>query len=744
MYPVSELYKSKIKELERTFEARIQIQHSLGVLNLTDKDIVSGSLVYTESSQAGEDFTIGGTVASNVEFTILNKPEYADIEFMGATVIVHIGLLLAEDMELTYEDLMQYTYEQLMQFTYDQLENDVWEYVPLGVFNIDDVNKQRNTIQIKAIDNMIELDKPYSLSQLSYPATLYQIYVNICNVADIAVGTASFPNSDYLVAARPDDSLTLRDVLSYVASLAGRFARCSRTGALELAWYEPSGLTLGPGNRFEFRPKDYAVQIKGVMATVDDVTYLSGTDDYAIDLTGNPLLQSDYEAVLSAIYTAVKDVVFTPYDSRWQGDPAIQAGDMITQVDRDGNEYETLVTSSTYKYRGASILSAKGLPLKTKGYKGSTNKKLVEIKRRIDKEVGDKLTTLEQAQLNATELIANMLGGHAIPTADAFYIADNPDLELATKVWKWGIGGFGYSENGVDGPYDTAITADGSIVANLVSAGIVTADMVQAGLLQSQDGSSWLNLDDGSFNLKNALRWDNATQTLVLGTDTQEAITTITKDTITTEYVNALGITAASVSADWVYAGNISASQISGGTLRGVTIDVTTDAAVGDSIRLGSPTSNITLQHYPGYGFYLNRNTTSLLKFYSNALWVGGNLALANGSSIGVHQGMGYTSWSPTIYLSQNLTRFWASGSGGTTEFYGSLHHRGSQLAFFNTSLASKQSVNYPSNIATTQTAGPSYTYTEQNMLGNLKADVTNLRSTLYNLVEALKKYGLV
>ena len=43
MYPVSELYKSKIKELERTFEARIQIQHSLGVLNLTDKDIVSGS-----------------------------------------------------------------------------------------------------------------------------------------------------------------------------------------------------------------------------------------------------------------------------------------------------------------------------------------------------------------------------------------------------------------------------------------------------------------------------------------------------------------------------------------------------------------------------------------------------------------------------------------------------------------------------------------------------------------------------
>jgi hypothetical protein len=729
VYPVSTEYQTKIKENNRVFRMQIEIQHSQGQLMLGDKDLVDGSFTYTESSQAGEDFTVGSVVASHIEFKVLNKAEYADIDWEGATVIPTVGLLLSSE-----HDSEQYFLSPTHPAEFPEgAETELWEYVPLGRFNIDDAVRLRNTIDIKAIDNMIELDKPYSLSQLSYPATLYQIYVNICNVADIAVGTASFPNSDYLVAARPDDSLTLRDVLSYVAALAGRFARCSRTGALELAWYEPSGLTLGPGNRFEFRPKDYAVQIKGVMATVDDVTYLSGTDDYAIDLTGNPLLQGDYEAVLSAIYTAVKDVVFTPYDSRWQGDPAIQAGDMITQVDRDGNEYETLVTRSTYKYRGASILSANGLPLKAKGYKGSTNKKLVEIKRRIDKEVGDKLTTLEQAQLNATELIANMLGGHAIPAADAFYIADNPDLELATKVWKWGIGGFGYSENGVNGPYDTAITAEGSIVASLVSAGIVTADMVQAGLLQSQDGSSWLNLDDGSFNFKGALVWDSELSKLILGADVQISWESITD-----------GPNLTKIDANGLYTGTISADNIQGGTISGVTIDVTTDAAVGDSIRLGSPTSNITLQHYPGYGFYLNRNSTPLLKFYSNALWIGGNLTLENGSSIGVHQGMGSTTRSSIIYLSQSLARFWTSHSGATTEFYGHLHHRGLRLAFFDAPLASQQSVNYPSNITTTQTAGPSYTYKEQEMLSTLKTDVTNLRSTLYNLVAALKKYGLV
>jgi len=93
-----------------------------------------------------------------------------------------------------------------------------------------------------------------------------------------------------------------------------------------------------------------------------------------------------------------------------------------------------------------------------------------------------------------------MLGGYAFYEADAFYVADHPDLNQAIRVWKWGIGGFGYSENGVAGPYTTAITANGSIVAMLVAANIITADMVQTGILQSEDGSLSLNLNNGAFS----------------------------------------------------------------------------------------------------------------------------------------------------------------------------------------------------------------------------------------------------
>lgn len=503
MYPVTTEFQNKIKENTRIFKIFIQIQHSTGVLELTDKDIVGGSVSFTESSQAGEDFTIGGTVASTLEFEIFRKPEHDLITFEGATVIPQVGLLISTGTEEVYF---------LNASQPSEFEADNYEYALLGRFNIDEVNKQRNTIKIKAIDNMVELDKPYSLSSLGYPANLYQIYLNACSVCDIQPGTVNFPNKDYIVQNRPEGDFSFRDIIGFVAELAGCFTKINRYGALEIKWYTLTGLELRPANRFDFKPREDLIQIKGIMATItnennEEVTYLTGTDDYAVDLSDNPLLQGGYETVLPNIFENVKNTVFTPYESRWQGNPALEAGDIITQVDRDGVEHNTLVTNSTYKYRGASTLAARGLPLKAKGYKGSTNKKIANIVRKEIKPIGDKLTSLEQAQLNVTELIANMLGGYVVTTDDAIYIADNPDIEQAMKVWKWGIGGFGYSENGVEGPYTTGISADGTIVAMLVAANIVTADMVKTGILSSEDDSTWINLNDGTFNFKNLLKY---------------------------------------------------------------------------------------------------------------------------------------------------------------------------------------------------------------------------------------------
>ncbi|MBQ7540861.1 MAG: phage tail protein, partial [Clostridia bacterium] len=82
-------------------------------------------------------------------------------------------------------------------------------------------------------------------------------------------------------------------------------------------------------------------------------------------------------------------------------------------------------------------------------------------------------------------------------------IADSPDPNYATKVWRWNMGGLGYSPNGYDGPYTTAITAGGEIVADFITAGTLTANIIRAGILTSVNGKSSFNLESGLLKSSN-------------------------------------------------------------------------------------------------------------------------------------------------------------------------------------------------------------------------------------------------
>lgn len=73
---------------------------------------------------------------------------------------------------------------------------------------------------------------------------------------------------------------------------------------------------------------------------------------------------------------------------------------------------------------------------------------------------------------------------------------DTPDIETAQNVWRWNNGGFGHSSSGYNGPYDTAITQDGAIVANFITAGQMSANMVRAGVLASQNNRLKFDLDN--------------------------------------------------------------------------------------------------------------------------------------------------------------------------------------------------------------------------------------------------------
>lgn len=89
-------------------------------------------------------------------------------------------------------------------------------------------------------------------------------------------------------------------------------------------------------------------------------------------------------------------------------------------------------------------------------------------------------------------------------------IMDTPDKETATKVWRWNSGGFGYSNTGYDGEYGTAMTMDGAIVADFITAGVLRGLEIVNGdgtFHVSPDGNvkaSAIDITGGSINISSS------------------------------------------------------------------------------------------------------------------------------------------------------------------------------------------------------------------------------------------------
>lgn len=81
---------------------------------------------------------------------------------------------------------------------------------------------------------------------------------------------------------------------------------------------------------------------------------------------------------------------------------------------------------------------------------------------------------------DATKAITGQSGGYVVlnpaKNPQEILIMDAPTIAAAKRVWRWNSGGLGYSKNGYNGPFETAITQDGAIVADFITVGqIATA-----------------------------------------------------------------------------------------------------------------------------------------------------------------------------------------------------------------------------------------------------------------------------
>lgn len=121
------------------------------------------------------------------------------------------------------------------------------------------------------------------------------------------------------------------------------------------------------------------------------------------------------------------------------------------------------------------------------GVRASLASTIVGQTEAVNKAVKTVQSSIADAINAATQAITGNVGGYIVTILNAsdqpqeLLIMDDPDITVAQNVWRWNAAGLGFSSTGYNGQYTTAITSDGAIVADFITAGTLDGSVIQAG-----------------------------------------------------------------------------------------------------------------------------------------------------------------------------------------------------------------------------------------------------------------------
>lgn len=295
----------------------------------------------------------------------------------------------------------------------------------------------------------------------------------------------------------------------------------------------------------------------------------------------------------------------------------------------------------------------------------------------------------------ATQLVTGNSGGcvitrtHDDGTPYELLILDNEDITKAVNVWRWNIGGLGFSSSGYNGPYETAITQDGSIVANFITTGSLSANILKAGIISSLDGLSYWNLETGEVVL-NAYASKNDVNQITSDIDAIEE-----KQVSFQTNIDGLSSNVSSVSRKVdTLEGNVNdlnndittiESNVS--SLEQTTTQISANVSSKADKAYGSSSSSFGWKlESTGFELYSNKNT--VMKVNSSGLEVGGKITSTEGT-IG-----GFTITSNSIYAGTP-----GSESGIEITSVSLIGYKSNNQGVKSSSAVSKITINRPTNL---------------------------------------------
>lgn len=435
MYPVSDGFKKYIYDSSRELLAKVEIDLKNGThLTLNNRDILEGGFEIEDAVSNASKFQVGAVIINQFILTLNNfENKFSGYDFTGAVIKPYVGLIVKKDWH-----------------------GDTVEWVPKGVFTAEKPTAIGSRITVTALDNMANLDAVYSKSSLTYPATLAQIAADACSVCGVALGTKAFPNSNYSVSSRPSgNSVTCREILSYVAQLAGCFARCNTDGKMEIRWYEEGDALYDVGaGASSSSMADSDTVVTGVQIQGNDsnkTVYTSGASGFMVRIKNNLLAQDGLQTIADALGAKFNGYVFRAYTVTSVSNPAIEAGDIVNMTDKKGIVHKTIVSRLTYEIDQNEEYNAEA--------------------ETISENQSERFTAAQKAQESADEA-KNGVAKAELKIGDL-------EITIKGKVSFSDLSGSGKTE--------------------------INGDNIVTGKIQSEDGSWWLDLKNGKFYLSDGV-----------------------------------------------------------------------------------------------------------------------------------------------------------------------------------------------------------------------------------------------
>ena len=363
-FETSPLYKEAIeKESRTTFIDGELISPSGAVIPLNNESLEPGGFYITNQCASNDSLEFGSIFSAEMGITL--KTEIDRYTLYDSKIKPYFNILLKDK-----------TYER----------------IPLGVFNVNEPSRVGRNVVIKAYDNMINLEEDLYESTTGTPFELLVYIATRCNVslAQEREDILKLVNGGTLLTVEVSRVSTYRELLSYIAQVTCTFAAFDREGKLRLYEYGTEVTkVINAKERASSKFSDFDTYFSGAKGQLifgdsfKSYTQASGESGIVYDMGEVPIVQgldTTNHGIVANVSQKVQSISYTPCDITFNGDPSIDLGDMIANIDRSGNEVISLVTYYKWTYRGRHQIKSAGQNPKLLKLKGKQSKEVQNLK----------------------------------------------------------------------------------------------------------------------------------------------------------------------------------------------------------------------------------------------------------------------------------------------------------------------------------------------------------------------------